>query len=238
MGSHKVYHSAIKMSPFQATYGYEPPFEWSTELIPKSPPTLQEYLIELRNNVDIIQGELKIAQESAKGFADQKRRFESFEVGDMVFLNRRHIKTTRPCLKLDWKKLGPFSIIKKINSVTYRLKLPKSMRRIHNVFHVSLLSPAKRSYPDKPEISPPPIIIDNSGELFEVEDLLDVKMENGKLMFLVSWKGYSNKENSWEPEGNLYNCEELVEEFKNRFKSKMESAAREATVRIAAAEID
>ena len=65
-----------------------------------------------------------------------------------------------------------------------------------------------------------------------------MKIENGKLKFLVLWKGNSNKENSWEPKGNLYNCEELVEEFKNHLKSRMESAAREATVRIAAAEID
>jgi RNase H-like domain found in reverse transcriptase/Reverse transcriptase (RNA-dependent DNA polymerase)/Integrase zinc binding domain/Chromo (CHRromatin Organisation MOdifier) domain/Domain of unknown function (DUF4939)/Retroviral aspartyl protease/Integrase core domain len=232
------FHSAIKMSPFQATYGYEPPLDWSTELIPESPPSLQEYLFEVKNNIDVIREELRLAQDSAKEFADRKRRFESFEIGDQVFVNRQYIKTTRPCLKLDWKKIGPFQVEKKINSVTYRLKLPKSMKKIHNVFHVSLLSPCKRSYPEKNASKPPPIIIDRSGDLFEVEDILDIKKDHGKFQFLVSWKGYSAKDNSWEPEENLYNCEELVEDFKTRFKSKVESAARGATVRIAASNQD
>ena len=33
-----------------------------------------------------------------------------FEVGDFVWLLRRNIATTRPCPKLDYKKLGPFRI--------------------------------------------------------------------------------------------------------------------------------
>jgi hypothetical protein len=39
---------------------------------------------------------------------------------------------------LDAKFLGPFKVLEKINSVTFKLKLPKSYK-IHNVFYLSLL---------------------------------------------------------------------------------------------------
>ena len=31
--------------------------------------------------------------------------------------------------------IGPFRIIEAVNPVTFRLELPRSMRRVHNVFH-------------------------------------------------------------------------------------------------------
>ena len=52
----------------------------------------------------------------------------------MGWPRRHHITTTRPCTKLNYKKLDPF----RINQVTFRLAFPQELR-IHNVFHVSLL---------------------------------------------------------------------------------------------------
>ena len=83
--------------------------------------------------------ELSLAQEQHKERADRHRSTTpGFKVGDMVWLLRRHIATTRPCHKLDFKKLGPFRIIDQVNPVAFRLDLP-SHYRIHNVFHASLL---------------------------------------------------------------------------------------------------
>jgi hypothetical protein len=59
-------------------------------------------------------------------------------IGDKVWLLCRNLKTNCPCDKLDFHCLGPFSIVKKINDVAFRLELPPSMK-IHLVFHVSLL---------------------------------------------------------------------------------------------------
>ena len=39
-----------------------------------------------------------------------------FESGDRVWLDARFIKTTQPARKLDWKKLGPFSVKRAIGS--------------------------------------------------------------------------------------------------------------------------
>jgi hypothetical protein len=36
--------------------------------------------------------------------------------------------------------------------------------------------------------------------------------KNGSREFLIHWKGFSHKEDTWEPERNL-NCPELIEKF-------------------------
>ena len=48
----------------------------------------------------------------------------TFAVGDMVWLLRRHIATTHPYTKLDYKKLCPFYILERINPIAFRLALP------------------------------------------------------------------------------------------------------------------
>lgn len=58
-----------------------------------------------------------------------------------VYLLRKNIKTRRLNNKLDFKKIGPFEIKEKLGEVTYRLKLPSTMR-MHPVFHIGLLEPA------------------------------------------------------------------------------------------------
>lgn len=50
-------------------------------------------------------------------------------------------------------------------------------------------------------------------EDYEVERILDVCLHrNNKREFLIRWKGYSSKSDSWEPEENL-DCKELIEKF-------------------------
>jgi hypothetical protein len=41
---------------------------------------------------------------------------------------------------------------------------------------------------------------------YEIEQILQVKFAKGrnpKKLYLVKWKGYSDDENTWEPESNL-----------------------------------
>lgn len=52
-----------------------------------------------------------------------------------------NIKTNRPSDKLDYRKLGPYKILKKIKEVNYELELPETIK-LHPVFHVSLLEKA------------------------------------------------------------------------------------------------
>ena len=40
-------------------------------------------------------------------------------------------------------------------------------------------------------------------ELFEAEKIVKERYRKGKLEYLIKWKGYSTKHNSWEPAENI-----------------------------------
>ncbi len=108
------------------------------------------------------------------------------EIGDEVWLLRRHIKTTWPSTKLDYKKLGKFKIIQKVSSYAYKLDLPPSMK-IHPVFHISLLEPvATDPLPGQVQPPPPPICVDNQEIEYEVDEIVDSKVVGKNLKYLVS----------------------------------------------------
>ena len=58
----------------------------------------------------------------------------------MVELLSGNIKTSRPSKRLDYKKIGPFKILAKIGTSTYKFALRPSMGR-HKPFHTSLIKP-------------------------------------------------------------------------------------------------
>jgi len=72
----------------------------------------------------------------------------------------------------------------------------------------------------EPRQAPPPEIIDDQEE-YEVEEILDAKYFRRTLKYLVKWKGYDYKNNSWEPEENLQNAQEALSDFKRKFPAKI-----------------
>ena len=134
---------------------------------------------------------MQTAQSAHKKAADRQRLDSSpkepkFRIGDRVWLLRRHVKTTRPCDKLDYQRLGPFTISNQINEVVFRLDLPPEMH-LRPVFHVSLLEPyIMSSIPDRVVLPPPPVQLVDGPE-FEVKAILDSKIVRQKLYYLVDW---------------------------------------------------
>ncbi|MBW0531702.1 hypothetical protein O181_071417 [Austropuccinia psidii MF-1] len=110
----------------------------------------------------------------------------------------------------------------KVSTHAYHLKLPSKWKYIHPVFHISLLEPVKTSkIPNRHQEPPPPIIIKEEEE-WEVSQIVDSKLERGKLWYLVGWKGFSqdSERSAWEPAGNLKNCLDLVKEFNSLYPDK------------------
>lgn len=52
-----------------------------------------------------------------------------------------------------------------------------------------------------------------------VEKIIDKRIKKKKVEYFLKWKGYSAKDNSWEPKENLY-CLDLIDEFEENLKQK------------------
>ena len=52
---------------------------------------------------------------------------------------------------------------------------------------------------------------------YSVEKIVDKQTAiNGKISYLIKWKGYDDKDNTWEPIDNIY-CKDLIEEFEKTY---------------------
>jgi hypothetical protein len=202
---------ATKVSPFFANFGYQP----EAYRQPRPDPVRAEQatiLVEqIKSFHDQLATDIQFLNERSAAYANTKRSMEpAFTEGDKVYLLRKHIKTTRPSTKLDFKKLGPFRILEKVSSVNYRLQLPKESR-LHPVFHVSLLEPARGNTPlaTNTEIQP-----ENDPDVYQVEKILDRKLVGRRELFLIKWEGYEHTDNTWEPARNINS--EMLKEFQRR----------------------
>ena len=66
------------------------------------------------------------------------------------------------------------------------------------------------------ETRPPPNSVEGNEE-YEVEAILSHHLhKNCETTYLIKWKGYNSSENSWEPEPNLTNAEEELDDYKRR----------------------
>ncbi|CAJ0966247.1 unnamed protein product [Ranitomeya imitator] len=65
---------------------------------------------------------------------------QCFRPGDKVWLSSRYVRLRVPSYKLGPHFIGAFEVLNWINEISYKLKLPPSLR-ISNAFHVSLLRP-------------------------------------------------------------------------------------------------
>ncbi len=94
---------------------------------------------------------------------------------------------------MDYQRLGPFTIVKQINTLAFQLKFPDSMK-VHPVFHVSLLEPYHAyTIPRITHEPPSPIVIDGEQE-YEIKETLNSRISHCQLQYLVHWQGYEINE--------------------------------------------
>jgi len=170
---------------------------------------------------DVLRAEMSVAQIRQKDYHDQHRKPDpNLKSGDMVWFLTRNVRTTRPCKKSDYKKIGPFKILAKIGSSAYKLDLPDTMK-IHNTIHISLLEPYENNkLPSQRQEPPPPIIIEGEPE-YELEEIVDARLYYGKLQYRANWTGYSPEHDKvWYPASNFENAVNTKQRFHERYPEK------------------
>jgi hypothetical protein len=66
-------------------------------------------------------------------------------------------------------------------------------------------------------------VLDNLPEdVYEVEDVIGHRRYRGRVEYKIRWKGFSDKDDTWEPHENLSDAMELVVQFTNRQKQKQQ----------------
>ncbi|XP_027155708.1 uncharacterized protein LOC113756110, partial [Coffea eugenioides] len=198
-------------APFEALYGRKccSPIYWD-EVGEKKvlDPTVIPWMEDAQEKVKLICQRLQTAQSRQKSYADNRRKHLEFEIGDRVFLKITPLRsvTMGKGKKLQLRFVGPFTILQRVGKVAYRLKLPPSLSRIHDVFHVSML---KKYYPDPTHIVQPEQIEVDEALTYEEKPvrLLDRKakeLRNKQIPLVkILWKNHRVEEATWEMEEEM-----------------------------------
>ena len=168
--------SATMVTPFFANKGFHPKLEVSLESVVSE--TAHQVATDLKELHQYLHDQISCAIKKYEVHSASCRLLiPPFQVSDTLWLDASHIKTTCPLKKLDHQFLGPFPIMERVSSHAFRLGLPLALSHIHPVFHDSLLQSTSASrIPNQLTDPLPPIELDNSSE-WEVDQILDSKVD-------------------------------------------------------------
>jgi hypothetical protein len=134
------YQESIKMSPYEALYGwpYHTPLSWSEsdERVIFGPNIVTEAEEKVKQN----QANILAAQSRQKSYTDKWHSPLEFEVGDHIYLRVSPMKGVHHFGikgKLAPRYIGLYPIIDKYGPTSYQVELPVKLSRVHNIFHVS-----------------------------------------------------------------------------------------------------
>ncbi|MED6286070.1 hypothetical protein CHARACLAT_002126 [Characodon lateralis] len=70
---------------------------------------------------------------------------------------------------------------------------------------------------------------DEEEDVYEVERIIDMRVEEGEVLYRVRWKNYCSDDDTWEPEAHLEDCHEVLLAFKRyqaELKAKKEAESK------------
>ena len=187
-------------------YGYEPQLESNAaDDVPggEVPTGAQraEEVIQLRKR--LTENLHKALDSQAKGY-NKRHTPKKFAKGTWVLLSTKNLKLARPNRKLSERFIGPFQIIDTIGTQAYKLELPPQVR-VHPVFHVSLLEPYQAREGEDPSAHDPPEVMPDGTLEYELEAIVNDKIERGTQRFRCRWKSWGPEHDTWQTAEDLEN---------------------------------
>lgn len=191
------------MTPFKLVYGREPPTLLRQADSLGNTTVAQQQLQDRDTTLAQPKANLIKAQQYMKTQADKHRHEVHFQVGDNVLIKlqpyRQQSVALRKNQKLGMRYFGPFTVMKRIGTVAYKLQLPPETK-IHPVFHVSQLK-LFRGTSSQPYI-PLPVTTHELGPILQPVAVLQLrKIVQGNhtvKQILVQWEHLSAAEATWE----------------------------------------
>lgn len=194
-------------TPFYLNHGEHPHSPLSLCLPPPKgePKSVKDFVSRMRHDLQQAQKAMEGAQEQQSKYANLRRRHLTFQVGDKVMISASRLQPPTAegaGQKLQPRFYGPYEVTEVVTPVTYRLKLPYSLRRVHPVFHISNLKPyadGSETFPYRPVYKPPrPPQIIHKEQHWWVEAFRKHRGKGAKLEFCVKWEGYPESDNTWQ----------------------------------------
>jgi hypothetical protein len=128
------------MAPFEVLYGCRchTPLNWIElgEKVIFGPNLVEEAEVTVHH----IQDNLKAVKSHQETYANKRCRPLEFKVGDHMYLRvspMKGVKRFRVKGKLAPRYIRPFPILKKCGTMAYKLDLPPSLARVHDIFYLS-----------------------------------------------------------------------------------------------------
>lgn len=147
------------------------------------------------DHIQQIQTTLENCLQSAKDrqaqYYNNNRRIDVvYSPGDLVWLSRKFIKTRRPSQKLDFRRIGPFPVVRMVGKNAVELSLSSEYARIHPVFNVSLVMPVINEITEHQVILPETVLPRTNEDIsiarwLSVEVILDHRLSHLQHEYLL-----------------------------------------------------
>ncbi len=159
---------------------------------------------------------LEAANDRMKAREDKRRRLHPFAAGQRVLLSNKNLKLAGPKFrKLRGRFVGPFLITEMVGSAAARLQLPPMLRRVHPVFHVSLLKPFRTD--GRQQATGEAVLLEgDEGEVRkDIDVIIDHRFYGSRelLQFRVRFVGCDESSDEWLSETDLAGAEDLIQHY-------------------------
>ena len=203
-------HSTTGESPYFLLYGREfiRPIDAALNISETQALTERESIEKLIDTKEFVKNKVEEAQKTQALQYNKKRSKGKFEKDDliMLYIPRPLPKGRKKKLQKLWE--GPYVVIRKESEVNYTIA-PENNRKNKQTVHIDRM---KKYYPTKSKDK-------GDDDEFEVDEILEKRGKGNEVEYLVRWKGFTNRYNSWIKKANM-NAPDLLRKFRAQNKRK------------------